>query len=159
MDTVYFFPIGFFYRLQCFACYQSSRDCLYLSCMRFAISCSLSLVLIVLLLVFVGFVFLTYFCNFPCHIKVFTWSFKCLHSSVRCLWPWWNLQYLLLSLLSIGVLIGFGHCKEGLSLICIRTYLIGIIRGVKLVNFGFQFGSSFFFPMVCLTLRVSFFLL
>ena len=127
--------------------------------MRFAISCSLSLVLIVLPLVFVGFVFLTYFCNFPCQIKVFTWSFKCLHSSVRCLWPLWNLQYLLLSLLSIGVLIGFGHCKEGLSLICIRTYLIGIIRGVKLVNFGFLFGSSFFFPMVCLTLCVSFFLL
>ena len=33
-----------------------------------------------------GFVFLTYFCNFPCRIKVSTSSFKCLHSSVRYLW-------------------------------------------------------------------------
>ena len=65
---------------------------------------------------------------------------------------------MLLSLLSIGVLIGFGHYREGLSLICIRTCLIGIIRGVKLVNLGFLSKSSFFFPVVCLTLHVSFFL-
>ena len=56
------------------------------------------------------------------------------------------------------VLIGFGHYREGSSFICIRTYSIGIIRGVKLVNFGFLSGSSFFFPMVCPTLHVSFFL-
>ena len=93
-----------------------------------------------------GFVFLTYFCNFPCQIKVSTWSFKCLHLSVRCPWFWWNLQYLLLSLLSTGVLIGFGHYREGSSLICIRTCLIGIIKGVKLVNLGFLSKSSFFFP-------------
>ena len=105
-----------------------------------------------------GFVSLTYFCNFLCWIKVSTWSFKCLHSSIRCLWSWWNLQYLLLSFLSNGVLIGFGHCREGYSLICIKTYLISIIRGVKLVNLGFLSGSSFFFPMACPTLRVSFFL-
>ena len=97
-----------------------------------------------------GSIFLTYFCNFPCQIKVSTWSFKCLHSSVQCPWSWWNLQYLLLSFLSTRVLIGFGHCKEGSSLICIRTCSIGIIRGVKLVKLGFLFGSSFFFPMVCL---------
>ncbi|XP_050244292.1 uncharacterized protein LOC126692642 [Quercus robur] len=54
------------------------------------------------------------------------------------------------------VLIGFGHCREGSSLICIRTYLIGIIRGVKLVNLGFLSGSSSFFPVVCLPLCVSF---
>ena len=99
-----------------------------------------------------------YFCNFPCRIKVSIWSFKCLHSSVRCSWSWWNLQYLLLSLLSIGVQIGFCHCREGSSLICIRTCSIGIIRGVKLVNLGFLSGSFFFFPMVCLPLRVSLFL-
>ena len=46
-----------------------------------------------------GSVFLTYFCNFPCQNKVSTWSFKCLHLLVRCPWSWWNLQYLLLSLL------------------------------------------------------------
>ena len=78
---------------------------------------------------------------------------------VLCPWSWWNLQYLLLSLLSTGVLIGFGHYGEGSSLICIRTCLIGIIRGVKLMNLGFLSRSSFFFPMVCPTLRVSFFLL
>ena len=101
---------------------------------------------------------MTYFCNFPCRIKVSTWSFKCLHSSVQCPWSWWNLQYLLLSLLSTRVLIGFGHCREGSSLICIRTCSIGIIRGVKLVYFDFLSRSSFFFPMVCPPLRVSFFL-
>ena len=77
---------------------------------------------------------------------------------MRCLWSWWSLQYLLFFLLSTGVLIGFGHCKEESSLICIRTYSIGITRGVKLVNLGFLFGSSFFFPIVCPTIRVSFFL-
>ena len=77
---------------------------------------------------------------------------------MQCLRFWWNLQYLLLSLLSAGVLISFGHCSEGSSLICIRTCTIGIIRGVKLVNFGFPSGSSFFFPAVYPTLRVSFFL-
>ena len=105
-----------------------------------------------------GFIFLTYFCNFPYWIKVSTWSFKCLHSSVRCPWSWWNLQYLFLSLLSIGVLIGFGHCKEGLSLIYIKTCSIGIIRGVRLVNFGLLSRSSFFFSTIYLTLRISFFL-
>ena len=64
----------------------------------------------------------------------------------------------LLSLLSTRVLIGFSHCREGSSLICIRTYSIGIIRGVKLVNFGFLSRSSFFFLVVCLTFHVSFFL-
>ena len=105
-----------------------------------------------------GSTFLTYFCNFPCQIKVSTWSFKCLHSSIRCLWSWWNLHYLLLFFLSNGLLFGFGHFREGSSLICIRTYSIVIIRGVKLVNSGFLSGSSFFFPVACLTLRVSFFL-
>ena len=33
-----------------------------------------------------GSVFLTYFFNFPYRIKVSTWSFKCLHSSVQCSW-------------------------------------------------------------------------
>ena len=64
----------------------------------------------------------------------------------------------MLVILSIGVLIGFGHCREESSLIYIRTCSIGIIRGVKLVNLGFLSGSSFFFPVVCPTLRVSFFL-
>ena len=105
-----------------------------------------------------GSVFLMYFCNFPCRIKVSTWSFKCLHSSVWCPWSWWNLQHLLLSLLYNGVLIGFGHWREGLSLICIRTCSISIIRGVKLVNLGFLSRNSFFFPVACPTLRVSFFL-
>ena len=99
-----------------------------------------------------------YFYNFPCKIKVSTRSFKCLHSSVQYPWSWWNLQNLLLSLLSTGVLIGFGHCKEGSSLICIKTYSIGIIRGVKLVNLGFLSRISLFFPVVYPTLRVSFFL-
>ena len=106
-----------------------------------------------------GSVFLTYFCNFPCRIKVSIWFFKCLHLSVQCLWSWWNLQYLFLSLLSAGVLIDFGHYREGSSLICIRTCSVGIIRGVKLVNFGFLSGSSFFFSVVYPTLRDSFFLL
>ena len=57
-----------------------------------------------------------------------------------------------------GVLIGFSHCREGSSLIYIRNRSIGIIRGVKLANFGFLFESSFFFPMVCPTICVSFFL-
>ena len=104
-----------------------------------------------------GSVSLAYFCNFPCWIKVSAWSFKCLHSSVRCPWSWWNLEYLLLSLLSTRVLIDFGHCREGSSFIYIRTCSIGIIRGVKLVNLGFLFGSSFFFPMACPTLCVSIF--
>ena len=56
------------------------------------------------------------------------------------------------------ILIGFSHCKEGSSLICIKTCSIGIIKGVKLVNFGFLSGSSFFFLVVYLTLCVSFFL-
>ena len=77
---------------------------------------------------------------------------------MRCPWSWWNLQYLFLSLISIGVLTGFNHCRVGSSLICIRTCSIGIIRGVKLVNLDFLSRSSFFFPMVCLPLRVSFFL-
>ena len=105
-----------------------------------------------------GSVFLTYFYNFPCWIKVSTWSFKCLHSLVRCSWSWWSLKYLLLSLLSIGVLIGFDHFREGSSLIYIRTCSIGIIRGVKLVNLGFLLGSSLFFPVVYPTLCISFFL-
>ena len=70
----------------------------------------------------------------------------------------WNLQYLFLSFLSARVLIGFGHCREGSSLICIRTYLIGITRAVKLVNFGFLSESSVFFLVVCPKLHVSFFL-
>ena len=77
---------------------------------------------------------------------------------MQCPWSWWNLHYLFLSLLSAGVQIGFGHCKEGSSLICIKTCSIGIIRGVKLVNFGLLSWSSFFFPVIYLTLRVSFFL-
>ena len=89
-------------------------------------------------------VFLTHFYNFPYRIKVSTWSFKCPHLLVRCPWPWWNLQYLFLSLFSTGVLIDFSHCRERSSLICIRTCLIGSIRGLKLVNFGFLSGSSFF---------------
>ena len=105
-----------------------------------------------------GSVFLTYFYNFPCWIKVSTWSFRCLHSSVWCSWSWWNLQYLFLSLLSTGVLIGFSHCWVGSSLICIRICLIGIIREVKLVNLGFLYVSSFFFPVAYPTLRNSFFL-
>ena len=105
-----------------------------------------------------GFVFLTYFCNFPCRIKVSTWSFKCLHLLVRCSWFWWNLQYLLLSFLSTGVLIGFGYYRKGSSLIYIRTCLIGIIKGVKLVNLGFLSRSSFFFLVVYPPLRISFFL-
>ena len=39
-----------------------------------------------------GSIFLTYFCNFPCWIKVSTQSFKCLHSLIRCPWSWRNLQ-------------------------------------------------------------------
>ena len=105
-----------------------------------------------------GFILLTYFCNFLCRIKVSTQSFKCPHSSIQGLWSQWNLQYLILSLLSTGVLIGFNHCREGLSLIYIKTCLIGIIRKVKLVNLGFLSESSFFFPAVYLTLHVSFFL-
>lgn len=105
-----------------------------------------------------GSVFLMYFCNFPCQIKVSTWTFKCLHSSVRCPWSWWNLQYLFLSLLSTGVLIGFSHCREGYSFICIRTCSIDIIRGVKLVDLAFLSRSSFFFPLVCPPLHISFFL-
>ena len=103
-----------------------------------------------------GSVFLTYFYNSPYWIKVSTWSFKCLDSSVRCSWSWRNLQYLLLSLLFISVLIGFGHHREGSFLICIRTCSIGIIRGVKLVNLGLLSRSSFFFLVVCPTLRVFF---
>ena len=68
-----------------------------------------------------------------------------------------ELQYLFLSLLYAGVLIGFSQYREGSSIICIRTS-IGIIKGVKLVNFGFLSGSSFFFPVVCPILHVSFFL-
>ena len=45
-------------------------------------------------------IFHTNLCSFPCRIKVFIWSFRCLHSFVRCLWSWWNLQYLFLSLTS-----------------------------------------------------------
>ena len=75
-----------------------------------------------------------------------------------CPWSWWKLQYLFLSLFFTGVLIGFGHCREGSSLICIKTCSIGIIRAVKLVNFSFLSRTSFFFPMVCPTLSVSFFL-
>ena len=105
-----------------------------------------------------GFVFPTYFYNFPHRIKVSTWYFKCLHLSVRCPWSWWNLQYLFLSLLFAGALVGYGHCREGSSLICIKTYSIGIIRGVKLVNFGLLSRSSFFFPVVYSTLHFSLFL-
>ena len=105
-----------------------------------------------------GSVFLTYFYNFHCQIKVSTWSFKRLHSLIQCPWSWWKLPYLLLSLFSTGVLIGFGHCKEGSSLIDIRTCSIGIIRRAKLVNLGFLSRSSFFFPVVYPTLCVSFFL-
>ena len=63
-----------------------------------------------------------------------------------------------LSLISIGVLIGFGRCREGSFLICIKTYSIRIIRGVKLVNLGFLSRSSLFFPAVYPTFCVSFFL-
>ena len=113
-----------------------------------------------------------YFCNFPCRIKVSTWSFICLHSLVWCLWSRWNLQYLLVSLLSTRELFGFGHRREGSSLICIRTYSIGIIRGVKFMNLGFLSGSpSFylwstqhfvspsFYRNCCLFLRLSSFFL
>ena len=31
-----------------------------------------------------GSIFVTYFCNFPCQIKVSNWSFKCLHSLMQC---------------------------------------------------------------------------
>ena len=34
-----------------------------------------------------GSIFCTNFCNFPCRIKVSTWSFKCLHSLVWSPWP------------------------------------------------------------------------
>ena len=77
---------------------------------------------------------------------------------MQCPWSWWNLQYLFLSLFSTGVLIGFGHCREGSSLICIRTCSIGIIKGVKLVNFCFLYESSFLFPVLYPPLRISFFL-
>ena len=78
---------------------------------------------------------------------------------MQCPWSWWILQYLFLSLLSAGVLIGFSHCREGSSFICIKTCSIGIIRGVKVVNFGLLSRSSLFFIfVVCPTLRVSFFL-
>ena len=94
-----------------------------------------------------GSVLHTNFCNFPWRINVSTWSFKCLHSLVQCLWSWWNLQYLLLSLTSAGVWMGLGHYRDGSSFICINTCSIGITRGVKLVNLGLQFGRFFFCPM------------
>ena len=44
------------------------------------------------------FFFRTNLYSFPCRIKISIWSFRCLHSSMRYPWSWWNLQYLLLSL-------------------------------------------------------------
>ena len=54
---------------------------------------------------------------------------------------------------------GLGHCREGSSFICINTCSIGITKGVKLVNLGLQSERFFFLSKVCLTPRVSFFLL
>ena len=108
-----------------------------------------------------GSIFLTYFYNFPCRIKVSTWSFKCLHSSVWCPWSWWNLHDLLLFLLSSGVLISFSHCREGSSLICIRTCSIGIIKESLQAPFFFSCGLPntscllFFYRDCCLLLRFS----
>ena len=66
----------------------------------------------------------TNFCNFPWRIKVSTWSFRCLHLSMRCPWSWWNLPYLLLSLTSVGAWIGLAHCDWFLHLFFFQSSLL-----------------------------------
>ena len=89
-------------------------------------------------------------------MSVSTWSFRCLHSSVRWSWSWWNLQYLLLSLTFVGTWMGLSHCRASSSFICINTCLIGITRGVKLVNLGLRFGRFFSLSNACPVPHVSF---
>ena len=69
-----------------------------------------------------------------------------------------RLQYLLLSLTSARAWIGLGHSREDPSFICVNTCLIGITRGVKLVNLGHRSRRFFFLSNACLIPRVSFFL-
>ncbi len=78
---------------------------------------------------------LTYFCSLPCRTSVSTCSFSAMQSSVMCLWSLWNLQYKFLGLLLGSERILPGHRSEGSSCICMRSFSIGVFRGVKLLNF------------------------
>ena len=68
--------------------------------------------------------------NFPCLMRFSICCFKSKHSSVS--WPWflWKRQYLFLLRLLGSPLIFSGHFKEGSSLICLMTCLIGMFKEV-----------------------------
>ena len=70
------------------------------------------------------------FLNFPCLMRFSICYFKSKHSSVSYPWSLWKRQYLFLLHLLGSPFISSSHFKEGSSLICIRTCLSGMFKGV-----------------------------
>ena len=71
-------------------------------------------------------------CNFPCLMKASICCFRSYQLEVSCPWLRWKRQYLFLGLLFRSPFSSPSHAKAELSLICIRTWSSGALRGVKL---------------------------
>ena len=65
-------------------------------------------------------------------------------------WSWWKRQYLSLDLLLGSPFSLLGKFRVPSSLICIRTWSIGVISGVKFVNFPVDRLSSLQSPVLAI---------
>ena len=103
-------------------------------------------------------------------MSVSTCSFNAIQFSVMWSWSLWNLQYKFFGRLSGSEWILPGHRREGSSCICMWSWLMGVFRGVKQLNFPlgtvvlFLSGVSknlgtFCFIGSCLRSSISFLLL
>ena len=77
----------------------------------------------------------TNFCNFPLYINSSIFPFRSLHSLVVWLWSLWNWQCFFWAHLCGNEVKGFTHFKLGISLICSKTFSMGIFKGMKFTIF------------------------